>query len=154
MYKRLRPTRIKGIRMDNITANLYKSERGVKVLVDANCNGFFDGKSVYFDNEIERRITLVEKLTGTPSSIIAVVKPDIFVEKDPPVDGMDVLSKDFNKVDVKLIDESGKEGASFTLYESNGDAFFLLKTSGGECTYSQYLFIDQLKSLKAKLNID
>lgn len=133
--------------MCNVVASLYQTDRGVKILAVGNCKSYFLINGVPLRSTIDEKITFVAELSGEMPSMLVTLKPDVVVIKDSISESKVVTVKFSEGIDNEIVE-------SITLNEYGGHVFFVVNPKGGECTYSQYLFIDQLRSLKAKLNID
>ncbi|MCQ2234889.1 MAG: hypothetical protein MJZ24_09155 [Paludibacteraceae bacterium] len=152
--------------MSTVKAKLFRTDRGVKVLVieDANNKDFFGIENVPFQGTIENGIAKVAELNGEIAAIVNTAKPDVVIAYDVKMTDSSVEIKihpmknseegEDKLITNKVVVSGCEEVDSNVLCESNGHAFFALKSEGHECTYSQFLFIDQFKSLKSKLNID
>lgn len=150
--------------MADVVANLYQTDRGVKILVIEDSENFFKIEGVPFRNSIEGKIKHLEVLSGDIKPVVITTKPDVVIAHDVnmtegsvemEIHSMKVVKKGKTELIKNKVVVSGcVEVGSNVLCELNGHVFFALKSEGHECTYSQYLFIDQLRSLKAKLNID
>lgn len=150
-------------------ANLFQSDKGVKILVisdSKNSNDdFFNIDVVPFNKLLDNRICHVSKMDGDILSLLSTVRPDmVIVESYSVLDGcinrlfcprkvgvncVSLLHESkVETTDVKPKSECGK------LIEINGHNCFVFENDGHNLPYGLYLFIDQFKSLKSKLNID
>lgn len=136
-------------------AQLYQTDRGVKILVLEDSKNFFQIGDIPFNEIIDNRITKVSMLKGDVKSLMVAARPDVVVAKYPEGGTKKDIVDGANEIIVDSLNDSDEKIAgSVTLSELYGHVFFVIYSNGEECTYSQYLFIDQLRSLKAKLNID
>lgn len=124
--------------MKDKKASIYQTDRGVKIFLTKECYDFFEIKDVPFADSLEKKITKVTDVEGDISAVVAIAKPDIIVTND---------------VGTIKASEKMSIGAN-TLCELNGHVFFVLQVESPGCSYGQYLFIDQLKALKSKFDIE